>query len=216
MYVVESVTMLNVANATNENDDIFNMLASAKRQASAAPETSEVSEELYHRGMSRRKSLAQENLANAFALPPTPSDSDDDTTSSDDSSNHESENFKQEEQKPMYTSRSSVRVPSSDNARAVESEAKKRSTRKISFLKTRSSSQSLNNPKHASSRFRQMGRRLSLNNLMKPAQEDGEEEATNNQKVGNSKSRRISLPTVRLQSSREVSKSEPIHENIEK
>ena len=212
--------MLNVANATTNNDDISNMLASARRQASAAPEEDDLLEGLYYRGMSRRKSLAQDILVDAFALPPTPSDSDDDTTTSDDSSDDVSEDEvtqeKPEGQKRLYASRTSVRVLSSDNnSRVYESAAKKRSTRKISFLKTRSTSQSLINPKNASSRFRRMGRRLSLTNLMSPAQEEGEEDATEKKDFGRVKSRRTSLPVISLiAASREVPKSEPIHENI--
>ena len=225
-FDVENVTMLNVVNRTNDKDDISNMLAAARRQTNVEIQTLDPSEGLYHKAMSRRKSLAQEDLINAFTLPPTPSDSDDDTTTSDDSSDQEENKSdvtewngqieyikKPQRKKQFYSSSTFTKVENSENSRVEMSASKKRSTRKISFLKPRSSSQYQSSTQNASSRFRKMSRRISFSHIMNPTENEALETPVK-QVQNRSRSRRTSLPVISLlQSTREVREDEIIHEN---
>ena len=74
--------MLHLANKTKESDDILNMLSSARRQSNV--EIPLNMDGVYHRAMSRRKTLAQEDLQNAFSFLSSPeySEEDENETSS--------------------------------------------------------------------------------------------------------------------------------------
>ena len=191
--------MLNVANSNNDSDDILKMLESARRQTSieiprVAPDP------VYHRAMSRRKSLAQDNIHSVFTLPSTPPESEEDSASSDDDerSSDDTDDGKEEssDNVEMYIQRNSIKKKTPENQRASLSPAKKRLSRKIAFLRARSSSsQNFNVTKLSSSRFQRMSRRLSLNNLLSNVSEN-ENVALDQNEVNRTRSRRASLPVI--------------------
>ena len=78
--------MLNVESSSTESDELRNMLSSARGRTNVAIS---MPEGIFHRAMSRKKSLVDDDLMNAFSLPPIPLDSDIESLSADNESSEE-------------------------------------------------------------------------------------------------------------------------------
>lgn len=170
--------MLNVESSTTESDEISNMLSSARRQTNVAIS---MPEGIFHRAMSRKKSMVDDDLMNAFSLPPIPLDSDIETSSSESESS--------EDEKPTALS---PKASKENLTPSISLPPENPSPKKISFLKNRTASVQLLN---VQSRVGKMGRRLSLHNILKTNSDD---QIVTIDKNGVSKlgSRRSSLPLV--------------------